>query len=574
MPFEEREEQVRPKATQLSMTKGPESMKMKQISRTDSVVAPCTDACPAGVDVPRYIRAVRDGRYDEALAVLREKLPLPTVCADACFAPCEDACAYRQFGDPIAIRALKRTAVDCGGTGWKNKRAMTQKSGRKVAVVGAGPAGLTAAYYLANVGHTVTLYDAFPKPGGMLRYGIPKYRLPEDRLDRDIAEILELGVVFQAETVVGRDLSLKDLRETHDAVFLASGANGSARIPLQGADKQGVYWGWDFLRDVALGRVFDLGRRVAVVGGGNVAVDVALSARRLGAGQVELFCLETREEMPAHPWEIALAEEEGVVIHNAWAPKKVLGQERATGLGLIRCTAVFDDACNFDPVYDDEITHKVLADSVILAIGQTPQLGFAQDDGAVRVTDSRIEVTDDDLGTGTPGLVAGGDVVSGPASIIQAIAHGRRAAAAIDRYLGGTGDISEQLAAPEETVGVPETVRAFQPRCTLPLIEAWRREGNFDQVEGPLSEAAARAEAARCLNCDVRRFAVVVNAESCKECGYCAAVCTVGTFEPAPTFNAKGYRPMQVKSCDWCVGCLKCFFACPDFAIDVREMTA
>ena len=547
---------------------------MKQVARKDFVVPPCTDACPVGVDVPRYIRAVRDGKYDEAVAVLREKLPLPTVCADACFAPCEDVCAYRQFGDPIAIRALKRAAVDRGGPNWKKNKIMTQKSGRTVAIIGAGPAGLTAAYYLATVGHRVTLYDAFPKPGGMLRYGIPKYRLPEDRLDRDIGEILELGVEFKGGTEVGRSVDFKDVREAHDAVFVASGANASTRIPLEGADKPGVYWGWDFLRDVALGGAFDLGRRVAVVGGGNVAIDVALTARRLGARHVELFCLETRDEMPAHPWEISLAEAEGVAINNAWAPKKVLGDDRAEGLGLIRCSSVFDDACNFDPIYDADITHKVMADSVILAIGQTARLGFVEADGAARVEGNRIAADPSDLGTGAPGVFAGGDAVSGPASIIGAIAHGRRAAAAIDRYLGGTGDISESLATPEEAVSLPEGARGFQPRCDLPLLEVWQREGNFDQVEKPLAEAAVRAEAARCLNCDARKFVVTVNGDHCKECGYCAEVCAVGVFASAPTFNAKGYRPMQVTSCDWCVGCLKCFFACPDFAIDVREMTA
>ena len=549
-------------------------MNMKRIPRKDFVVPPCTDACPVGVDVPRYIRAVRDGNYDEAVAVLREKLPLPTVCADACFAPCEDACAYRQFGDPIAIRALKRAAVDRGGTHWKNSKVMTQNSGKRVAVIGAGPAGLTASYYLANVGHRVILYDAFPKPGGMLRYGIPKYRLPEDRLDRDVQEILELGVSFKGATQVGRGVSFKEVRQAHDAVFIACGANDSARIALEGADKQGVYWGWDFLRDVALGRVFELGRRVAVVGGGNVAIDVALTARRLGARQVELFCLEVRDEMPAHPWEISLAEEEGVVINNAWAPKKVLGGRQAEGLGLIRCTSVFDDACNFDPIYDADITHKVMADTVILAIGQAAQLDFVQADGTVRVAGNRIEADASDLNTGTPGVFAGGDAVSGPASIISAIAHGRRAASAIDRYLGGPGDIDEQLAAPEEAVRLPGGVSSLQPRCALPLVEVWRREGNFDQVEKPLTEAAAQAEAARCLNCDARKFVVIVNTDHCKECGYCAEVCAMGTFAPAPAFNAKGYRPMQVKSSDWCVGCLKCFFACPDFAIDVREMTA
>ena len=213
-------------------------MGTSRIQRKDFIVPRCTHACPAGVDVPRYIRAVRDGKFDEAVAVLREKLPLPTVCADACFAPCEEVCAYKQFGDPIAIRAIKRAAVDRGKAAWKKKKKVAAKTGKKVAVVGAGPAGLTAAYYLATKGHDVTLFDAFPKPGGTLRYGIPNYRLPEERLDRDIDAVLEWGIRFQGNTTIGKDISMARLKKDFDAVFLAGGANGSARIPLKGADKK------------------------------------------------------------------------------------------------------------------------------------------------------------------------------------------------------------------------------------------------------------------------------------------------------------------------------------------------
>jgi len=542
-----------------------------RVPRKDFIVPRCTEACPAGVDVPRYIRAVRDGRYDQAVAVLRERIPLPVVCADACFAPCEDVCAYKQLGDPIAIRALKRAAVDRGGQAWKKNKRKPAASGKKAAVVGAGPAGLTAAYYLAAKGHQVTVFDAFPEPGGMMRYGIPRYRLPVERVAQDVAAILEQGVTFQGRTVVGRDVGLEQLEADYDAVFIASGANASARIPLQGGDKPGVLWGWEFLRDAALGEKFDLGRNVAVVGGGNVALDVALTAKRLGAVNVSLFCLESREEMPAHPWEIALAEEEGVIIHNSWAPKKVIGRDKATGLALMQCTSVFDQACNFNPAYDEEVTFKVNAETVILAVGQSAELGFLGD--GVATAGPRIKVQED-LSTGRPGVFAAGDVVTGPASIIGAIAQGRRAAQEMDRYLGGDGDISETLADPEEEVELSEFSPLAQPRRDLGHLPVWRRAGNFDQVEQPLSEEAIKAEASRCLSCDARKFTVMLNTESCKECGYCLEVCGVETFGPAAGFNLKGYRPVEVKSSDWCVGCLKCFFSCPDFAIDIREAAA
>ena len=541
--------------------------------RSEFVVPRCTDACPAGVDVPRYIRAVKNGKYDEAVGILREKLPLPTVCADACFAPCEDVCAYRQFGDPIAIRAIKRAAVDKGGDAWKRAKKTPAKTGKKAAVVGAGPAGLSAAYYLAGKGHAVTLFDAFPKPGGAMRYGIPNYRLPEERLDKDINDILELGVTFKGRTVIGKDMSLDELKKDFDVLFLASGANGSTRIPVTGADKEGVLWGWDFLRDVALGETFDFKSDVTVVGGGNVAIDVALTARRLGAENVQLFCLESREEMPAHAWEIARAEEEGVVINNGWGPVEVLGDKAAAGLRFKKCVSVFDKAGNFSPVYDPEKTEKASAEHIILAVGQTADLGYTVGQAGIDAGKGRIAVSET-LATNEAGVFAGGDVVSGPDSIIGAIAHGRKAAGAMDAYLGGNGNIDEVLATPEDEISLPPFLMEVKPRNDMAILKPWERLSGFQQVEKGLSGQGIADEAARCLNCDARKFEVVLNMENCKECGYCAEVCGVGTFGPADIFNTKGYRPAEVKSSDWCVGCFKCYFSCPDFAIDVAEVTA
>jgi len=548
-------------------------MEPRRFERKDFIIPRCTDACPAGVDVPRYIRAVKAHDYDEAVAVLREKLPLPTVCADACFAPCEDVCAYKQFGDPIAIRAIKRAAVDKGGDVWKKRKKVAKKTGKKIAIVGAGPGGLTAAYYLAGKGHQVTIYDTFPKPGGTMRYGIPEYRLPEKRLDKDISDILEWGITFQGSTTIGKDVSLGQLKEEFDAVFVVSGANGSARIPLEGAEKKGVLWGWDFLRDVAMKKPFDFKGDLIVVGGGNVAIDVALTAKRLGADNVYLFCLEKREEMPAHEWEISRAEEEGVHIRNSWGPKKVLGEESVTGLRLIKCTSVFDGAGNFNPVYDEDITHKMATHHIILATGQAADLEFVKNVEGIHAKNGRIDVNASDLSTGEQGVFAGGDVVTGPDSIIGAIAQGRKAAAAIDQYLGGDGEITEVLATPEEAVLLPDFVAEVKAREDLGLLKPWQRSSSFEQVELGLTDAQIDAESSRCLNCDARRFEVVLNVEFCKECGYCAEVCNVGTFGPADFFNAKGYRPEEVKSSDWCVGCFKCYFACPDFAIDVIEVT-
>jgi NADPH-dependent glutamate synthase beta subunit-like oxidoreductase len=548
-------------------------MTEKSVPVENLVVAPCQDACPAGIDVPRYIRAVRDGKYDEAVAVIREKIPFPVVCADACFAPCEEVCAYRQIGDPIAIRAIKRAAVDKGGDTWKENKKVSARTGKKVAILGAGPAGLTGAYYLASKGHAVTLFDAFPKPGGMMRFGIPQYRVPEARLDKDIKEILELGVVFKGNTTIGEDVPVDLLKTDFDAIFLASGANGSAKIPLQGADKKGVIWGWDFLRDVRLGKPFEFKGDVIVIGGGNVAIDVALTVKRLGATNVHLFCLEERHEMPAHEWEITRAEEEGVFINTAWAPKKVLGENRAEGLGFIRCTSVFDDACNFNPIYDEDISHKLMGDHIILAVGQYPDLGYLKSEKNIHARNGRIEADTATFATGEEGVFAGGDVVSGPQTIISAIAHGRKAAIAIDKFLDGEGDIEEALVKPQKEILIPELDRQVRPRNEMALRKPWERTAGFDQVELGLTDEQIATETQRCLNCDARQFEVVLNTEFCKECGYCAEVCGMQVFGPADFFNAKGYRPEEVKSAKWCCGCFKCYFACPDFAIDIKEVT-
>jgi NADPH-dependent glutamate synthase beta subunit-like oxidoreductase/NAD-dependent dihydropyrimidine dehydrogenase PreA subunit len=541
--------------------------------RSEFIVPRCTDACPAGVDVPRYIRAVKDGKYDEAVGVLREKLPLPTVCADACFAPCEDVCAYKQFGDPIAIRAIKRAAVDMGGDAWKSARKSAAKTGKRAAVVGAGPAGLTVAYYLAGKGHDVTLFDAFPKPGGAMRYGIPNYRLPEERLDKDINDILEQGITFKGETVIGKDVTLDELKKNFDALFLASGANGSTRIPVEGSEKKGVLWGWDFLKDVALGETFGMAGDVVVVGGGNVAIDVALTARRLGAKNVGLFCLEGREEMPAHAWEIARAEEEGVVINNGWGPVEVMGDKAAAGLRFQKCISVFDKSGKFSPEFDAETTEKADGSVVILAVGQTADLRYVEGQAGIDAANGRIGVSENQV-TGEAMVFSGGDAVSGPDSIIGAISQGRKAAGAMDAYLGGDGNIDEVLATPEDEIFLPPFLLEVKSRNEMDILKPWARLNGFDQVEKGFSNQGIADEAARCLNCDARKFEVVLNMEYCKECGYCAEVCDVGTFGPADVFNTKGYRPAEVKSSDWCVGCFKCYFSCPDFAIDVAEITA
>jgi NAD-dependent dihydropyrimidine dehydrogenase PreA subunit len=258
---------------------------------------------------------------------------------------------------------------------------------------------------------------------------------------------------------------------------------------------------------------------------------------------------------------------------NSWAPKKILGDHTASGLALVKCFSSDDASCSYEPIYDEDITHRLKADHVILAVGQSPFLHFLSGEQNIETNGSGIKVRDDDLMTGESGIFAGGDVISGPASIISAIAHGRKAATAIDRFLGGTGDITEILTGPEEAVVLPEHCVRVQSRERMPLLKSWQRISSFDQVETGMTVEQVAAESDRCLMCDVRRFQVMVNPDHCKECGYCVEVCRMGAFSPADAFNAKGYRPMACKSSDRCIGCLKCYFACPDFAIDIMEVT-
>jgi NADPH-dependent glutamate synthase beta subunit-like oxidoreductase len=540
-------------------------MKTLKIPRKDFITPLCNSACPAGVDVPRYIRAVKEERYDDAVAVLRERLPLPTVCADACFAPCEDACAYKQIGQPVAIKALKRAAMDLGGDTWKQNKRKDKPTGKTVAVVGAGPAGLTAAYYLAGKGHAVTMYDAWPEPGGTMRYGVPQFRLPKARLQHDIQDILDLGVTFNGNISIGKDITFDELKKKNDAVLVACGTMANADMELKDGEKEGVIWGWDFLKEVSQGKEFELGSRVVVVGGGNVAVDAARTARRLGAGQVTLVYRRTKTEMPAHPDDVDAAEQEGIEILTNWAPSQVLCDEQVTGLGLIKCASEDDGGRECKLVIDENITHCVDADTIIKAIGQQADVSFLGNDAA------NLKVDEESLQIDSQGVFASGDVVTGPASIVSAIGQGRKAAEAIDRYLGGDGDVSETLAPPEDEIVLAPLNREILGRQKMPVIPSWQRVISFEQVEAGLSKKQIALEADRCLQCDARGFEVVLNKEYCKECGYCVEACGLGVFGPSDGFNTKGYRPMETKNSDFCIGCLKCYFACPDFAIDVRE---
>ena len=446
---------------------------------------PCKNSCPAHVDVPWTLRLIAAGKRDEANAVIREKVPLPGILGRVCIHPCEEACRRKEVNEPISICALKRYAADGDKGLWKNKTRVGRDSEKKVAIIGSGPAGLTASFYLRKKGHQVTVFEAKSKAGGMMRYGIPRYRLPEDLLDKEIKDIFDLGIEFKPNHALGKQVTLDQLKkEGYEAVFLGVGAPLSRRIPLEGSDFPEVLWGVDFLSKVAEGEKIRLKERVIVIGGGNEAVDAALTAKRCGAQDVTVVCLEKREEMPAHSWEVERALAEGVKVMPSWGPHRILiDKDRIKGMELVHCTSVFDDQSVFNPKFD-ETKQNIQGDQVILAIGQETDLSFLQDAPSIEVKRGLITVDETTLETGMKGVYAGGDVTAAPGAIIRAIAAGRRAASAIDKALGGTGDIEEVLfeeGAPNPNVGRHEGFAAW-PRERVPELEVQKRQESFQEV--------------------------------------------------------------------------------------------
>jgi formate dehydrogenase (NADP+) beta subunit len=472
-------------------------------------LVPCIKACPAQIDVPWYLRLIGEGKKDEANAVIREKVPLPGILGRVCIRLCEEACRRKEVNEPIAICALKRYAADGDRGLWKKNARVRSNSGKKVAVIGSGPAGLTASFYLRKKGHRVTVFEARSKAGGMMRYGIPRYRLPEDLLEKEIKDILDLGVALKPNQALGKEITLDQLKkEGYDAVFLAVGAQLSRRVPLEGADSTDVLWGVDFLSKVAEGEKIRLKDHVIVIGGGSVAVDAALTAKRCRAKEVTLVCLEKKEDMPAHSWEVEGALAEGVRLMPSWGPRNLLTDKgRIKGLEVIHCISVFDDQGVFNPKFDDS-RQCIQGDQVILALGQEADLSFLQSNDPIEVKKGLITVNEDSMETGMKGVYAGGDAVSVAGSIIHAIAAGRKAASAMDKALGGTGDIEEVLfekGIPNPNVGRHEGFAAWL-REKAPELDVDRRHESFQEVVLGFTDEQAAREAKRCLQCDLRLY--------------------------------------------------------------------
>ncbi|MBS1161643.1 MAG: bzdV [Proteobacteria bacterium] len=474
----------------------------------DAATAPCHAACPAGIDVSRYVQLAAEGKYGEAIAVVREKLPFPGILGRACFAMCESACLRGHLDDPLSIRGLKRTADDNDTGIWRQYSKQLPPTGKRVAIIGAGPGGLTAAWYLAKKGHAVTVFDAHPAAGGTARYGIPSYRVPNEVVDREVGEVEKLGVKFEFGQHVD-DLDTL-FAAGFAATFIAIGCQGGDRLGVAGDDLPGVIDSPTYLRAAAMGLVnapgsgIATGNKVAVIGGGNVAADNARSSHRFGA-KVDIIYRRTAAEIPMHEHELAGCLEEGVNLRYLLAPKRIEPGRDGARLSITyaRMAAGAPDASGRCRPVDtgEEISEGV--DLVISAVGQhTKQFaGF----GVQTDDKGRIVVRENSLLTSRPAVYAGGDCVLGPSTLIESVAHGRLAAAAIDRQLGGDGDIEEKLL-PDDWQTSPHlgTDPEFnRRRKTHPLKLAPAARSGWEEIESAYSDDAARAEAARCFKCNL-----------------------------------------------------------------------
>mgnify|MGYP000397316821 CR=1 FL=1 len=495
-------------------------------------IAPCRDACPSGQRAQGYIALIREGRWEDALRVIKMDNPFPGICGRICNHRCETACNRGQVDEPINIRALKRFVTDKVYASPRKPvdQVEIKHLDQRVAIIGAGPCGLTAAQDVIRAGYPVTIFEAMPVAGGMLRLGVPEYRLPAEVIEREVQDILDLGVDLRLNTQVNNLDDLFD--EGFASVLIAVGAHEGIRLPIPGANLEGVLINTHFLRDVRLGRyskkdegVPELGQNVLVLGGGNVAIDVARSAVRLGR-QVSMACLESGEQIPAHPWEIRAAEEEGVVLFPGRSFERILPDNngRAGGVECMQVSSFrFDEAGRLSVEKTPDSKHVIACDTVIFSVGQRAGLAFIPDDAGVGLTERKtIAINPNTFAATRPGVFAAGDSVSGTAFVIEAVNSGHKAAESILRYLR-----SENLETPpkpklpvvhfthqeiEERIALGEIHR--KGRIPLPELPVAQRVDNFAEVEGGYDDESAQAEAARCLACGI-----------CSECMSCVFAC-------------------------------------------------
>ncbi len=521
----------------------------------------CQWGCPVRTDARGYVIAIAEGRDLDAYRLARGPNPFASICGRVCGAPCEVECRRGSIDEPVTIRALKRYVTEQFGAEGGDPAATVAfstarrdpdnpRAGTRVGVIGAGVAGLTAAHDLALLGYRVTVFESDPIPGGMLMTGVPAYRLPRDLVQMEIAAILSLGVELRCNTTVGNDITIADMRaQGFEAVLIASGLQRGRTIPIEGSELEGVVSGIDFLKAVNTGKPVELGKRVVVIGGGNVAFDVARSAIRptpaapfraeakdfyemadvsrmaLRTGsEVHLVCLESRDEMPADELEIHEGEEEGVRLHPARGPLKILGNNgRVTGLATRRVRSIFDADGKFNPQFDEEPGETIEADTILFAVGQTSDLGFLNSVPELKTARGLVEIDPATKRTTVPWIFACGDVAEGAKLFINAVASGQRAAVSVDEYLRG-GMLAETRTGQFELPVLHEmSDRYIQlDRVNPPVLEADERRASTAIIELPFEETVAREQGERCLMCHID---TIFNGEICILCNGCVDVC-------------------------------------------------
>jgi NADPH-dependent glutamate synthase beta subunit-like oxidoreductase/NAD-dependent dihydropyrimidine dehydrogenase PreA subunit len=556
-PIVEKQREDLPSNSEWGPDKWNQDYRINRENVVDTGTSPCKTNCPAHISVQGYIKLASQGRYKEALELIKHENPFPAVCGRICPRKCESDCTRGDIDDPIAIDEIKKFIAE-QDLNMDNRYIpkLRHEYGKKIAIIGAGPSGLSCAYYLGIDGYKVTVFEKQKALGGMLTLGIPSYRLEKEVVNAEIQILKELGVEFKTGVEVGKDVSLKELRsEGYEAFYLAIGAQAGRRLSIEGEDSEGVITGVDFLREVNLGNDIKLEGNVVVIGGGNVAIDVARTAARVGATKVDMYCLESQKEMPALEEEIEEAVSENIGINNSWGPKRILQENgRVVGIEFKKCLSVFDVNGKFSPVYDENETKLVKTNNILISVGQAMEWGNLLENSKMELNPNKtIKVDSFTLQTGEPDVFAGGDVMTGPKFAIDAIALGKEGAISIHRYvqkgqsLINGRDKKEYHALDKENLTLEGYDRL--PRQKAEHVDGAKAKESFKDLRTTFTEEQVKMETDRCLGCG----ATTVDQYMCVGCGACTTRCKFDAISLVRKYDAESVsleklKPVVVKN--------------------------